>query len=89
MKLKEWCGMASVAPTHPTTETGAVSFTRCRDWSMDLVHRLYFLDDYTFDNVVGAVVWMLPRSADRGFCEFCGFGPTCIVCRRGLESEAA
>ncbi len=27
--------------------------------------------------------------AESGFCEFCGSGPTCIVCRRGLESEAA
>ena len=63
LTLKQWCDNVGVLPTHPTTETGAVStciypseLTAEQQWD------LYHLSDYAVSTVSGPVIWLVPRA---------------------------
>jgi hypothetical protein len=63
--LQQWCDRNKILPTHPTTETKAVSLlvdqtVIDRDQLWDLHH----LRDYNVTSVCGIVVWLKP-CADR------------------------
>lgn len=61
MTLAQWCKVAGVLPTHPTTERGAVSLIADAPAQSELYHDLYNLSDYRVDNLVGGIVWLIPR----------------------------
>lgn len=61
MTLAQWCKVAGVLPTHPTTERGAVSVCVTLDHQSELCHDLWHLADYLVSSISGPVVWMLPR----------------------------
>jgi len=59
MTLKQWLETSGVLPTHPTTETSAVSVV------LDHFHParadLWRLSDYAVSTVSGPAVWLVPR----------------------------
>lgn len=61
MTLAEWCKIAGVSPTHPTTERGAVSLIPGSDVPHFHYTELWRLDDYSLTTISGPVVWLVPR----------------------------
>lgn len=60
MTLADWCRMADVKPTTPTTETGAVSLLSDGTRYPDTHAVLWKLSDYRVSSINGLVVWLLP-----------------------------
>lgn len=58
MTLKEWCDKTGILPTHPTSETGAVSVVM--DFADLWTDELWHLDDYKVSSVAGSVIWLVP-----------------------------
>jgi hypothetical protein len=60
MTLNEWKKLTRILPTHPTTETGAVSvLVSLKAPSRPL---LWNLEDYRVSSVSGVVVWLVPKN---------------------------
>lgn len=60
MNFADWSKRTGILPTHPTSETGAISvisYSSLTPHHADLWH----LDDYTVSSVCGSVVWLMPR----------------------------
>jgi hypothetical protein len=61
MTLQEWSKTTNILPTHPTTESGAVSVISTLN---NRYHaELWRLDDYAVSSVGGPVIWLVPRKA--------------------------
>lgn len=58
MLLRDWCKLADILPTHPTTERQAVSLLS--DSRNPHHSDLWALDDYKVSTVSGPVVWLVP-----------------------------
>lgn len=61
--LAAWCAEHGVLPTHPTTESGAVSVL-CPPGTpaRAALHRLH---DYRVDHTAGPVVWLTPHPGEQ------------------------
>lgn len=57
--LKAFCERTDIKPTHPTTETGAVSLIVPHDTPH--LTDLWNLEDYAVSSRSGIVVWLTPR----------------------------
>ena len=57
--LRDFMQISRITHTHPTTETGAISFTGV-DAGAALHRELWHLSDYRVVEHTGAVVWLLP-----------------------------
>jgi hypothetical protein len=73
MTLSEWCKMAGVTHTEPTSEKKAVSvvYSRLNAFYYDL----WKLSDYKVDSKSDhdwSVVWLLPRQEMPRLCPTCG-----------------
>jgi len=62
MTLKEWCLNAGILPTHPATETRAVSL--CTTHETPDYTDLWRLSDYVVSSLIGSVVWLCPILSD-------------------------
>ena len=58
MTLKEWSERTGILPTHPTTETRAVSIVT--DFAHPDRRELWHLSDHKVSSVWGVVVWLVP-----------------------------
>jgi hypothetical protein len=64
MTLADWTKLTGILPTHPTTETGAVSAVAQpgKDFSEALAFgSLWHLGDHAVSPRIGAIVWRVPR----------------------------
>jgi hypothetical protein len=62
MTLAEWTKAHRSEPTHPTTETGAVSL--CISPSHPGYNDLFTLADFRVGSSGGGVIWLVPRDTD-------------------------
>lgn len=70
MTLDQWCKQAGVLPTHPTTETGAVSVLVGKD--TPCLSALWCLEDFVVRSRAGVVVWLAPKTNRTAPCPSCG-----------------
>lgn len=61
--LAQWVKLCGINPTHPTTESGAVSVIS--KWPNNILHgELWNLTDYNVSSVSGSVIWLTPKTQE-------------------------
>jgi len=60
LSLAAWSSHYDIKPTHPTTETGAVSVLCDSTSNKEAYLDLYHLTDFKVSSVSGVVVWLRP-----------------------------